>query len=341
MKIEGDLAHILEHTTAVWEQIRGKTIFVTGGTGFFGKWLLESFLYADNKLSLDARMIVLSRNPEKFLAKNPNYITAHIAFVAGDVSDFIFPVDDIDYIIHAATEASVSLNIEQPLLMFDTIVNGTRHVLDLARIKRVRSILHTSSGAVYGKQPSEMTHIPEHFSGAPDIYEESPSYSEGKRVAEMLSNIYYNSFGVNSKIARCFAFVGPFLPLDTHFAIGNFIRNVINGEKIVIKGDGSPFRSYLYASDLTIWLWNILIFGENCRPYNVGSDQDITIAQLAAEVVACTNNNIKIEILLPESDIPVARYVPEVRRAREELNLNIDVSLRDGIKKTIDFYSKY
>lgn len=339
MKLADDLKHVLAHTQPVWQDVAGKTLFLTGGTGFFGKWLLSSFVYANDVLSLDARIIVLSRDPDSFITRHAAYKHPAISFIKGDVRDFEFPEADIDYIIHAATEASVSLNMEQPLLMYDTIVEGTKHVLELARVKKVKAILHTSSGAVYGKQPSSLTHIPEEFNGCPDVYDKGASYGEGKRVAEMLSTIYCNSYGVPSKIARCFAFVGPYLPLDTHFAIGNFIKNVVDGNEIVIKGDGTPYRSYLYASDLAIWLWNILIFGKPCRPYNVGSDRDLTIEQLAELVASCSKNPIKVEVTQPKNNLPPTRYVPDVTRAKEELHLDVLVGLKEGTEKTIAFYS--
>lgn len=339
MELEEDIRHILAHTQPVWEQVVGKVIFLTGGTGFFGKWLLESFIYANDSLSLNSKIIVLSRDPGKFLLQYPKYRHESVVFIKGDIMDFDFPDGRIDYIIHAATETNVSLNIDQPLLMYDTIVEGTKRVLELARIKNVRAILHTSSGAVYGKQPSGLTHVAEDYNGSPDIYDRGVSYGEGKRVSEMLANIYYNIYGVHSKIARCFAFVGPYLPLDNRFAIGNFIKNAIDGNNIVVSGDGTPFRSYMYSSDLAIWLWNILIFGNTCRPYNVGSDQDITIKELAGIVASVSKAKIKVEVRSPASNLPPARYVPRINRAQDELNLEVHVSLEKGIQKTIEFYS--
>jgi len=340
VKLENDLKHILNHTQPVWQEIAGKTILLTGGTGFFGKWLLESFLYANETLSLNARMLVLSRDPALFLSAFPAFSVPAITFIKGDIRNFSYPDGEIDYIIHTATEVSIPLNNEQPLHMFDTIAEGTRHVLELARIKKVKAVLHTSSGAVYGKQPSDLHDIKEDFIGGQDIYERGAAYGEGKRVAEMLAKIYSDSYGVTSKIARCFAFVGPYLPLDTHFAIGNFILNILNDEKIIIKGDGTPYRSYLYAADLAIWLWHILVFGEDCRPYNVGSDVALTIEDLAHMVASLgANAKDKVEILTPKTGRPAARYIPGINRAGEELNLKVNIDLKEAIRKTIEFYA--
>ncbi len=339
-KLSSDLAHIVKYTNSLWGEMRGKTLFITGGTGFFGKWLLESFAYANRELSLEAKLIVLSRNPEAFLALNPQFNNPTISFLKGDIRSFVFPEEvPLDYIIHAATEASVSLNLEAPLLMFDTIVEGTKRVLELARVKNISAILHTSSGAVYGKQPSEMTHVDEEYNGCPDSYSKDAAYGEGKRVAEMLCAIYHKNYGVNSKIARCYAFVGPYLPLDGHFAIGNFINDVLNKRDLLINGDGTPYRSYLYASDLVIWLWTILVKGESGVPYNVGSDIELTIAELARKIVKENNANVKIRILQPEvENAKVSRYVPNVNRAKK-LGLAIHIDLTLAIEKTMKFYS--
>lgn len=337
MKLENDLKHIVSHTSQVWETLAGKTLFLTGGTGFFGKWILESFIYANSTLALGSKLIVLSRNPQKFVQDHPQFDNQGIEFLQGDVRDFVYPEAPVDYILHTASDVSPMLNNEQPLLMFDTIAGGTRHVLEMARLKNVKAVLHTSSGAVYGRQPAELTHIKEDFIGGQDVYERGAAYGEGKRVAEMLGKIYYDTYGVESKVARCFAFVGPYLPLHTHFAIGNFINDVLNGHKIVIKGDGTPYRSYLYASDLAIWLWTILVFGKNCRPYNVGSDVDLPIADLAKTVASFSAHNKEIDILTKPSGAPPARYVPNIDRAKTELNLQVNISLDEAIEKTIAF----
>ncbi len=234
-------------------------MFITGGTGFFGHWILESLLWANDILDLDVKIVLLSRNPDAFSKKNPQ-LAYHpaVSWIQGDVKTFDFPEGQFSYVIHAASEGNVRLAQENPILLFDTIVEGTHHVLEFARTHGTRKLLFTSSGAVYGRQPPELTHIPEDYSGAPDVMNPRSAYGEGKRAAELLCNLYSQQFGLETKIARCFAFVGPYLPLNANYAIGNFIRDAINGGPIVIKGDGTPYRSYLYAADLAIWLWTIL-----------------------------------------------------------------------------------
>ena len=336
-----DLDHILKHTSQLWEQVQGQSIFMTGGTGFFGCWLLESFVWANAQLHLGAKAVVLSRSPEAFAARAPHLANnPAICLIQGDVRTFKFPTGEFPFVIHAATESSAKLNQENPLLMFETIVEGTRRTLEFARTHGTLKFLLTSSGAVYGIQPPEMAHIPEDYQGAPDPMDPNSAYGEGKRAAEMLCRLYNQQFGLETKIARCFAFVGPYLPLDAHYAIGNFIRDACNGGPVCVKGDGTPYRSYLYAADLAIWLWTILFMGKPERPYNVGSDRSINIADLASLV--CQLSDQKTEFTIARQANPTCppeRYVPSIERARQELGLESWISLEESIISTMKFSS--
>ena len=337
--LSADLDHILELTRDLWEEIRGEQIFITGGTGFFGCWLLESFLWANDRLSLDCRAVVLSRSPDRFRSKAP-HLTGHkaVTVIQGDVRTFDFPSGTFSYMIHAATESSARLNAEHPLEMLDTVVEGTRHSLDFARRAGTQSFLLTSSGAVYGKQPVRITHIPEEYGGAPDPLDTRSAYGEGKRVAEHLCTLYADGH-LEPKIARCFAFVGPYLPLDIHFAIGNFIRDALCGGPIVVKGDGSPRRSYLYASDLAIWLWTILFRGQSLRPYNVGSEESISIADTALCVSRSVSPQIPVEIRgVVNPALDIEQYVPSTQRARLELGLQDSMALSEKIRLTLNWH---
>ncbi len=338
--LSADLDLILDHTRDLWEQMRGKRVFITGGTGFFGCWLLESFCWANDHLDLRASITVLTRNPQTFTRKAP-HLTAHpaIRLYVGDVRSFDFPSGEFSYVIHAATEASAQLNGENPLLMLDTIVEGTRHTLEFARHCGTPKFLLTSSGAVYGKQPPDMTHIPEDYVGAPDPLDPRSAYGEGKRLAEHLCALYAQQYGVQTKIARCFAFVGPYLPLDIHFAIGNFIQDGLHGGPIQVKGDGTPFRSYLYAADLAIWLWTILARGMSFRPYNVGSEQEVTIVELARAIADCFKSRVIVDIdETPMGGHAAERYVPLTQRAQSELNLRQTINLIESIKRMIAWH---
>jgi nucleoside-diphosphate-sugar epimerase len=335
-----DLDAVLEDTRQLWDDITGKTIFITGGTGFFGIWLQMSFVHINRKLNLGSRLVLLTRNKQSFLEKYPWVRDfTEVTFFEGDITNFEFFEGEVDYVIHAATEASVKLNLEQPLTMFETVVNGTKRVLEFARIKKVKSFLLTSSGAVYGNQPTTIENISEDYVGAPVTSNAGSVYGEGKRMAEVLCAVYHKHYSLPVKIARCYAFIGPFLPLDSHFAAGNFINNIINDRPIIIEGDGTPYRSYMYAADLMTWLWTILFAGEENRPYNAGSDQSITIAGLA-QMIAATKEGQEVILKTLPSGQPPLRYVPNTDRAVEELGLKLRNDLATSIDKTIAFNKK-
>jgi nucleoside-diphosphate-sugar epimerase len=333
-----DLEHIYQNTQHIWESFRGKSIFVTGGTGFFGKWLLESFVYVNEKLRLNAKIISLSRNPDLFKQEYPFYNEHYksVRFVKGDLLTYDFKIDEeVQFIIHAGTAASDSLNKNNPLLMMDTITLGTRNVLDFALTQPIESFIFISSGAVYGKQPFNVSNIQETDSFKIDINNSNAAYSEGKRIAELYCSTYFEKHNLPVKIARCFAFVGPYLPLDTHFAIGNFINNVIKNEDIVIMGDGSTKRSYMYASDLTIALWKILLIGRNNKPYNVGVDNAYSLKEIALLIKKIYGN--EVQILNMNKELSQNIYVPNIDTLINELKIKHFVQIEEAIQKTINF----
>ena len=319
-----DLRQVLELTRPLWEEMQGGRLFLTGGTGFFGMWLAESFLFANDALGLNARAMFLTRDRAAFAAKAP-HIMAHgaVELLDGDVRSFAFPPGEYTHVIHAATTSSAPV---PPVEMLETILTGTRRVLDFASAARATKLLFTSSGAVYGPQPPELTHLPETYAGVPDT-----AYGEGKRAAELLDA----PLGIEVKIARCFAFVGPHLPLDAHFAIGNFIRDALAGVPLDIRGDGTPMRSYLYAADLAVWLWTILFRGAGRRPYNVGSEEALSIADLAGKVRDLLAPALPIDMVrAPDPSRPPLRYVPATGRAGNELGLRVSIPLAEAIVKT-------
>lgn len=333
--LAADLEHILSVGEPLWRRLNGERLFITGGTGFLGTWLLESIAWACNRLQVDVRATVLTRDPAAFARRAP-HLSTHpaLAFHQGDVRDFAFPAGTYSQVIHAATDTRAAA-ASRPLALFEAIVQGTRRTLDFSAQAGVANFLLTSSGAVYGRQPPELARVDEDYAGAPDPTTPLSAYGEGKRCAELLCSIYASQHPARPKIARCFAFVGPHLPLDAHFAIGNFIRDALRGESVVVKGDGTPLRSYLHAADSVIWLLKILLDGETCRTYNVGSDRAVSIEALARLVASLAPTPVPVKVLQTLGGIPAERYVPSIDRARHELGLDVTIPLDQAIARTL------
>jgi nucleoside-diphosphate-sugar epimerase len=333
--LETDLDFVVASCEHVWPSLSGARLLITGGTGFIGCWLLETLRHADRRLELGIEATILTRSPDDFQCKAPHladYPSFH--FVAGDVRDFPSPQGRFTHVIHAATDASADLNENDPQRMFDTVIQGTRRVLDFAVEKAVDRVLFLSSGAVYGQQPWEMDRVAESWTGSPTCNDPRAAYAEGKRAAEMLCAIYQKQFGTKVAVARIFALLGPYLSLNIHFAAGNFIRDAMQGKAVIVNGNGQPCRSYLYASDLTVWLWHMLVQAEPGKPYNVGSDESVSIRDLAGRVSRVLGNGEYQVLGAPDKGWNPGRYVPDTSLIGRDLGLYRTVSLDEAIRRT-------
>jgi dTDP-glucose 4,6-dehydratase len=331
---EQDLDHVLTHAREAFLALRDARIFLTGGTGFFGHWLLESLLHADHALALNVRVTVLTRNAAAFRAASP-HIASHpaITLLEGDIRTFAFPAEPYTHIIHAATDSGGQQAGRSPQDLYDDILSGTQHVLDFAQHTAATRLLYVSTGAVYGRSTT-LLHTPETF---PIPALPPHSYEAAKRAAELLC-LTHPAF--HPVIARCFAFVGPRLPLDAHFAIGNFLSAAIRNKPIHITGDGTPRRSWLYMADLAIWLWTMLTHGHPGRASNIGSDVGMTIAEAAQLTAATLNPTLPIQIDgTPDPTAPLNSYVPDITLAREELGLRVLVPLDEALRRTAEWLS--
>jgi len=332
---DSDIDVILSQCGNIWEVLDGKNIFITGGTGFIGRWLLESIYKANKKLNIAINVTVLTRNIEVFNKKAPHLASCNnFRFILGDVVSFKEDLPEkFDYMIHAATEASANLNEKNPKKMFDTIVNGTQNMLKFSIEQSIDKVLFLSSGAIYGQQPWEMEHISEDWNGSLDCVNPTNTYAEAKRSAEMICSIYAKQFGLIVSIARIFSLLGPHLPIDTHFAAGNFIRDSIDGKKVVVNGNGLPERSFLYPTDMVVWLLHILIEKKGAV-YNVGSDESISIGNLAkliSDIVGSKGFEIRNE---NDKGWNLGRYVPNIDKIRDNLGVEKRVTLDDAVYRT-------
>jgi len=316
--------------------LKNKSIFISGGSGFFGRCLLEALLYLDEKNNLGLTIYTVSRDVINFQKKFPLLASSRIFPIQSDISKLKDFARKVDYVIHAACDTSAERLKNAPQKFLEENYQGTLNMLEIARQNEGCRFLYLSSGAIYGAQNFDVELRQESDLSAPDLQKISSVYGEAKRLGETLCLIYSSAHGVQTSIARCFSFVGPYMNFDGHYAIGNFIRDVAAQKNVALNSKKKTYRSYLYSIDLVIWLMRILIAAPNNSVFNVGSEKEILIADLAGLVV---------KTLSPESKIVFSdnggfnassssRYIPSSEKVRRELGLEEYTSLEKAIKNT-------
>jgi len=323
------MRHVVLRTEGLWDEVRGGNVFVTGGTGFIGRWLLESFLWANDKLALHARVLVLSRHPDAFARACPR-LADHPAMtlLRGDCRTFEHPDGEFSHVLHLAKESGPP-----------ALAPGTRQVLEFAASHGATKLLFTSSGAVYGGQPRDCERLREDYGGMPSPEDRHAEYALAKQTGERMCSAVSADSQVRAKIARCFTFVGPYMDFDAGYAIGNFIRDAVCADAVQVSGDGTALRSYLYAADLAVWLWTILFTGEDAAPYNVGSPDPVAIGDVARLVarVAGGTKPVRTARAPDQEPAPPERYIPDTSRAAL-LGLRVEIGLEDAVRRTVDWY---
>jgi len=328
-----DLDEMLRLGSADFEKLRGARIFLTGGTGFFGKWLLAAFDHAERELKLGLNITILSRDPARFVAQWPE-VKARPGWrlFEGHVAELPVLLERFDYVLHAAADGAAQSGEAAEAERSRVIVEGTKRALALAEKPGTKRLLFISSGAVYGDatgKPGGASENDFHRARA------AMAYGEAKRAAELACE----RSKADHNIARAFAFLGPHLPLDQNFAAGNFIGAALRGGPIQVRGDGTALRSYLYPTDLVVWLLAILTRGHLNTSYNVGSDEVVSTRDLAHAIAAATHEDARVEIQSREKlQGPQNIYLPNITRAKEELGLRVTVPLREAIRRTLAFH---
>lgn len=336
--VEQDLAHIADAVGSSFRQLHGKTVLITGGTGFIGMWLLETLNWLKQHQGVQTRTFITTRSPERFMHRAAHLLDTDVMVLNGDVRSFQYPDEPCHVIIHAAGSPDPQVVARNPLDAVDTIVDGTRFVLELAARTNVERFLFISSGAVYGEQPADISRVAEDYMGAPDVTKSRSSYGEAKRYAEAVCSLYRDSLGVPVRVARPFTFAGPYQSRQGSFAISEFVRCSLAGEPIRIQGDGTALRSYCYAADLAAALWKITLDSNSGSVFNVGSESEISIADLARLVVEMSGADVPVVIASPRiAPGPTARYIPDTTQLRQRLGLHMKYDLRSAVERTLQW----
>lgn len=315
----------------------GRRLYLTGATGFFGRNLLALLAWL-HRGGLDFRVTALSRSPQRFLAAEPWCASLRwLDWREGDVRE-AWPADGPhDLLLHAATETRAGAHVDK-LAVFEDMLAGTRQALAFAARHGVQRLLLTGSGAQYGAIPAQYAHgVPDDCALACDPTQPGSAYGEGKRVAELLAALHAGRLGAAVVNARCFAFVGPGLPLDGHFAIGNFLRDALQGRRLHMNSAGAATRSYLYGADLAVWLVGLLLHGRDGLAVNVGSDRPTTVLELATRVRDLVAPQLDVEVGPARPGEERHFYLPAIAAARK-LGLDVWTGLDRAILRTAEWH---
>ena len=344
--VDHDVARVVERLDGAWEELKDASVFVTGGTGFIGRWMLESLTWAGDTLGLHCRIAVLTRDPRRFAGGAPR-LARHpaVSLLKGDVENFWFPEGEFSHVLHLAKEPADERAFSPGRAAAGPDAGsapGTRRVIEFALSHGARKLLFTSSGAVYGPRPATSARLREEAASGVSPMDLTTNYARGKYAAEALCRAACEESALETKIARCFALVGPHMDFDGTYAVGNFIRDAVAGNAIRVIGDGTAVRSYLHALDLAVWLWTVLVRGRAGLAYNVGSEEAVCIgdlARLVARVEGC-GKPVRIGSAVAASGAAKDRYVPDTTLATSTLGLSAELGLDEAVRRTLAWYRR-
>ena len=310
-----DVSFLVDRSGVDIASLRGKRVLVTGGTGFFGVWLISALCSIKRSLGGQLEIVVITRSSAAFLSKAGLIaLEDDIEIIQGDVREIKFAGGDITHLVHmATTNANETFAGEDQLNKLKVLYEGTKNVLEQCSNK-LENVLFTSSGVAYGASGSEK--ITELEPSALDTTDLTSSLAIGKIAAEYLISFYAAKLDYRFTIARCFTFAGQHLPTNLHYAFGNFIHNALCGDDIIIKGDGLDRRSYLYIGDAVSWLLRMLVEPKN-QLINVGSEHSLSVRELA-DLIA-NYSGVGVQILGKRSEIgnfKRVQYIPNTTKAR-------------------------
>ena len=328
-----------------FSQLAGKTILLSGANGFVPSYLADTILYLNQT--------ILRKDPAKLILLTRNHITkrgrlshcldeSNVKLWVGDVTKVILPwTDKVDIIIHAASKASPKDYLSRPIVTAEVNVFGTQRLLDYGARKKVAKFLFISSGEIYGNPDPAHVPVKETYNGNVDPMGPRSAYQESKRFAETLCRLYYDVHGLNTVVARLFHTYGPRLDLDDGRVVAEFIRRALAGEDIEIV-DSNSIRTFAYISDSVEALWRLLLVGEPWgQAYNIGSEEEITIMDLAKLIIKISGSSSKI-ISVPNGSIPHLAGTPDkttpCTKKIESLGQINKVGLEEGIVRLIEWY---
>lgn len=327
--IREDLDDIVGECRSLMGKLSGSSLLLTGGSGFVGRYLVESVIRF-NEISGAAPCILTlpSRQPELLISRYRRQVEANevvvVKWTAGHASQLAG--GRWDYVVHGAATVDPVRVAQDPGGSFRDAVSMASSIVDIAMSSDAKRSLLISSGAVYGDQPGTLAEIPETFRGGPDIAAVTAAYGEAKRASEVL----FRLSGLDHRVARVFSLIGPYQDLASSFAVPDLIRQAENPGLLQLAGDGSARRSYCYATDLTVFLLNLLLGDVRHDVYNVGSRLGSASVAEVAQAIAGIFGGLEVRLGSPAR--AQRNYVPDLDRMYEVYAPR--VGLREALTRT-------
>lgn len=328
-----------------WELLRGSTVLVTGATGMLASYVVYTLMYLNQHSNLNVRVIALVRNKAKAIQKFGDFHDSdRFRLVVQDICDPLDIADNVDYIVHAAGNASPKYILSDPVGIIKANTLGTMNVLEFARRKAVRNLLFTSTREVYGQMPECTTMILESDYGASSWHELRACYPESKRLAETMLEGYRYQYDIPYTLARIAHSYGPGMNIDNDGRVmSDFISNVVNHRDIVLKSDGSAIRAFCYISDAVSGIFTILLHGENGEAYNIANESEpMKIRDVANELVELfPERRLKVVFDIPSQQSAGYSKIKRVKldtRKLEELGWVCEVGLLEGMRRTVESF---
>lgn len=339
--VQSDVQAVLEGRHQILDSLRGQHLFISGGTGLLGTWLLELARVLNERYGFGLRVTAFSRHARAFAERWPHLGKAEgLAFQDGDVRSLAELPRDVRYIVHAAALTDRRLLASQPSAVAEVNSLGTQRVLRAASLlEEVQKFVLMSSGLAAGEQPWDLPRINENHAGPLRCNDVNSVYAESKRFAEVVAQSFVSETKLPVTILRPFALVGPYQSLELPWAVTDFIRDSFNGGPVRIMGDGSTVRSLMYASDFAFSVLAALSCGRARETYNIGSPEPVDLLSLARMITQSFQPAPEIQTGLGQSGHARNRLVPDVSRAAADFGLTVSVSLVEALQKTIAWNS--
>lgn len=324
-----------------FQKLKQSTCVITGGAGFMGQWLASLIDYLNRRHAFDTKLVLIDKQFDELIKNRPDLCqNKAIELMKLDIRNIQDLPSETNWVIHAAASPDTRMHASNPCEVMSVIADGTAAILKvLSRCSHLNMLLNISSGLIYGNQDLKENSFDEKMVSGVNCATATSSYAEAKRYAETLCQAYRSQYKIPVVTARPFTFMGPFQSLNGPWALNSFIKDALMNNCIRVLGDGKTLRSYMYASDMAIWLLTILLNAESGEVFNVGHPKGINLADLGNLIKDELHKDLPIQLNIGNfNPTHQSKFVPNVELAMKKFELDIGISINYGLKKTIDWY---